>query len=786
MTTPPTGGTIGSGGYESGDDFVAARVTIDVPTEGIAGLREITQEMDRFRTSVEAANRSSETFSSYLQRIGEAAQQATTGLANVVEMMQRNAELQNQATVSGAGGPQPQLNAPPQYTNPWAGQSLGLGGGGGGAMGMGVSEDVNTQLNALRTQNPRAFINKMAATGQYRMGDIPAASPSGVDIQGAADRIGQRAQIQQEGADGTGGMGGIGSRAGRMGAVAQQVLNEISPGSNPLGVSGMIQRGLGGLGGLGTLSNMAGMGGAIGRVAGMALPAAGVLGVAAAGYGLVQGAGGIYQDYKNMGMVRGGGAAEGVGYEIGIRTLAMNPFISGDQARQIIQQGLREGYTGKEFDTVTQMVASNLKDFNIQIADSFALVRKNVVEGGQSMLGLASDLGILKGVAAGGGYRSMPAMVNDYQSTSAALISAGMSGTQAAAAATTAATMFSDNAVLAGQGAPTVAAMMSPNNLAMIRYQGGADVPAGLMPGAMSYMMSDEAITQGGMNVLKRYAMLFWNSAGKPQPRSGVAYYNAVERWRMRAVSMGMPWAEDKQKAEEMFFLIVQGKDPVKDANAKNEEVEKEQSELKQRNPLSMTGGGLVSLGAAAGNLIGSTVGAIGGTVADVFTDNTSNIDDRWKDWATSANNRAGSVAAAFSPYKISTLDQINKEFGSTGYEVLNEKGEVVKDFMPTNATAMRNLSDGKYTWRPKGSTGKGMTLGDTPQGEGLKQIAGGKTEVSGQVTIGLTSEAQRLLRVQGSSTVPLTPHEEQANRGYGTATPNNPAPGYDMPRGGR
>ena len=53
----------GGGGFQYGDDFVAARVSIDIPTEGIAGLREITQEMDRFRTSVEAANRSSDTFS---------------------------------------------------------------------------------------------------------------------------------------------------------------------------------------------------------------------------------------------------------------------------------------------------------------------------------------------------------------------------------------------------------------------------------------------------------------------------------------------------------------------------------------------------------------------------------------------------------------------------------------------------------------------------------------------------------------------------------------------------
>lgn len=113
---------------QSGEDFVAARVSIDVPTEGIAGLREITQEMDRFRTSVEAANRSSDTFTGYLTRIAEAANQAAQAQQNVIGMLERTNEYQNQLVTGGAGGPAPRLNAGPQYENPFSEAMAGLGG----------------------------------------------------------------------------------------------------------------------------------------------------------------------------------------------------------------------------------------------------------------------------------------------------------------------------------------------------------------------------------------------------------------------------------------------------------------------------------------------------------------------------------------------------------------------------------------------------------------------------------------------------------------------------------
>lgn len=778
MTTPPTGGTMG--GFESGDDFVAARVTIDVPTEGIAGLREITQEMDRFRTSVESANRSSETFTSYLQRIAEAANQAATATQNMVQMLERNIDYQNRAVTAGAGGPVPQLNAPGQYAAPWAPNTLGLGGGGVGSAPA-YTPDVNTQLADLQNQNPRAYINKMAASGQYRMGDIAAASPTGMDIQNAATRIGQRVQLEQEGQVGPDGMGNIGSRAGRMGAVAQQVLNEISPGANPLGIPGMIQRGLG------AMSNMAGMGGMTGALARAAGPIAGGIGIGLAGYGLVQGAGGIYQDYKNMGAVRGGGAAEGVGYEMSIRAMAMNPFISGDQARQIIQQGLREGYTGKEFDTVTQMVATNLKDFNMQISDSFALVRKNVVEGGASMVSVATSLGAIKEMSKTG-YRSQPELQQAFKDTSAALIDAGMPGSQAGQTAMLSGAMYADNAVLAGTMDQNIQALAdNPQAMAFMKYRGGLDVPAGLMPGAMPFLMGEDAMVGGMDKMLRDIALQIHNVSGRPTKEGNpVAYANAVYRFQLRLRDIGIPWAGKRAKVQEMYDQAASGTNALKNAKDKKQESQATQTALQERNAVSRWGSGLGSGLAALGNQVLDTAGQIGGSVADLLTDNSENIDNRFSGLATRTRERLNDNSAS-SPYKIPALEAIRREYGSKGFEVLDANSQVVK-FDEGNREQMGKLSSGEFKVRPKGSSGGGYSLSELPTAAGgdLKQIMGGKTEVSGQVTIGLTPEAQKMLKVQGGNSVKLTPHEEQANRGYGQATPNNAPPGYDLPRGGR
>lgn len=780
MTTPPSGGTIGGGGFQSGDDFIAARVTIDIPTEGISGLREITQEMDRFRTSVESANRSSETFSSYLMRIAEAANQAATAQENLVQMLERTTDYQNRAVTSGAGGPVPQLNAGPQYVNPFAGAELGMGGGGGAASA--TPQDVNTQLAALQNNNPRAYINKMAASGQYRMGDIPASSPTGMDIQNAASRISQRTQLTSEGEAGLGTMGEIGSRAGRMGAIAQQVLNEINPGANPLGVPGMIQRGLGAMGQYGAGALGGGLGAGMGRLGALAGPISGAVGLGLAGYGIVQGAGGIYQDYKNMGSVRGGGAAEGFGYEMSIRAMAMNPFISSDQSRQIIQQGLREGYTGKEFDTVAQFVAHNLKEMNMSVSQSFEMTRKNVQEGGMDMAALAATLQELKTLSQNGA-RSLPELLAGYQQTSSSLISSGMTGPAASTAALTAGQAFSESQVSKGSGEGLVAAMMSsPQGLAMMKYQGGLQVPTGVMPGAMPFLMNTQeeggAAAQASENVIKQWALRYWNAAGKP--KQGTAQWaNAVYRWQMWLQSIGVPWANDPPKVKEWFIsLTEQGRSPMSEGAGKAQEAITENTQPRDQSMMDRI----------SGTIAGDVNEKFGrgrvllGMASDFITGKWQGL-DKYLERAGEVSDKADIMRAP--GQRMPVLSSIQDAYGPNGYEMVDGSGKVVQ-FSQTNADQMKQFSSGELKWRPKGSTGEGFTARETSglSSDQVKSMAGGgKTEVSGSVTITLSPEAQKLLQVQGGSRVQLTPHEQQANAGYGQAAPNNAPPGYETRR---
>ena len=79
------------GGFTSGEDFVAARVSIDVPTEGIQSLREMSQAIDRFRTATESAGRSSASFVGYIQQLIQAGNQATEVHRNLAAQLERTA-----------------------------------------------------------------------------------------------------------------------------------------------------------------------------------------------------------------------------------------------------------------------------------------------------------------------------------------------------------------------------------------------------------------------------------------------------------------------------------------------------------------------------------------------------------------------------------------------------------------------------------------------------------------------------------------------------------------------
>ena len=128
-----TGG--GGSGMDFGDDYVAARLSIDIPTEGVSGLRELNTEIERFHTAMEAAIRSDMT--GYLDRMADAAKNAAEMQTNLTQQLSIFLSMQGHPgggapAIHGAGvppGPIPNGGLPtpgggPGYPGMYGGQNF--------------------------------------------------------------------------------------------------------------------------------------------------------------------------------------------------------------------------------------------------------------------------------------------------------------------------------------------------------------------------------------------------------------------------------------------------------------------------------------------------------------------------------------------------------------------------------------------------------------------------------------------------------------------------------------
>lgn len=734
MTTPG-----GSSPFQQGDDFVTLRLSMDIPGDAVTGIRTLVQEVNLLRTSTEAASRSQDSFVKMLEAQAGAADRAAAAIRNL-----------SAAQTTG----QPQLNAPPQYVSPFAGTTAGMGMGRTPAS----APEAQEMLNELRETNPRAYINKMAASGWVRSGDVT--TPTEEGLTAATQRISNREQALR------GQLGGRGiaeqvlsEYGGAEGETARRAVSGMSPATQQaVGPAEQATRRAAGRvpggaeGGGGGLIDALGFGGGLGGVMKALGPIGTGLGAAALGYGLFQRTGEAIQGARAMGSIRGGGVGEGLGYETSIRAMAANPFITNEQARQIVQQGLREGYTGREFDTITGFVAQNLKDMNMDISSSFELLRKNVNEGGQSLNGLNTNLRDLQELSKAGA-TSLPDLIKGFAATSAAGINAGMPGAQAAQMAMAAANVNNVQG-LQGTGQQLVQSMLQPQNLPFLQYQGGLQVPPGVLPGALPFMVGGTDMVQASSNVIKGWATQYWTQAGRPAEGTA-AYYNALVLWQMRLRAQGVPWANDAAQVKAYFHqYTIEGTDPFTQGI---QDTQKQQQKLEYRAPTSRVSAAQRDSGPTVWDELKKIPGLLG--------------------LGSSQDEQVG--------YHNAALDQVLAAYDDKGgITVLDESGKPIK-FDRKNRDQVEKLINNQYTWRPATQKdGRGYTLAEGPTAP--SSAAGGTTNVSGQVTIGLTPEARKLLSTP--QTIQLTPHEQAANAGAtdgngNVMAPNNPPPGYGGPR---
>ena len=757
-------------GFISGDDFVAARISIDVPTEGLASLRELTQEIERFRTNTESASRTADSFTQYLKASAEAAEHAASAQAGLISQLQKMADVQQRIASGSAtsGG----ITVPQGHVDPFASSPTGKGGA-----APQTTPNADQQVEALRARDPRTYLNQQSAIGNVRPGDITGGSPA--EIQQATERVAAReqanAQRQQEnpaalptpkGGDPTTGM--INQAAG----LAKTVMGAAAPGGS---VQGILAAGAQVAGvAAGSSAAATGLGGAL---AGLINPVSLGLTGALAGYGLTQFAGEELQGYKNMGSIRGGGAMQGMGYEMSIRAMAMDPFLTTEQSRQVIQSALSEGYTGQTFDTVTKFIASNIKEMNMSVNDSVKLLRTNVNEGGESIAGLASSMALLK-EASKTGATSLPELQASYASGTEAMIKGGgLSGPQASQAMLTLNNVWKDDQTLKLKAGEIVSGLStSPQGQMAAMTLSGTPIPTGALPGTFFERMPDggQAATFG---MLKRIAQMAQQGSGGDEANGAWLF----QMYLQRIANIQL----DRAEARKMYLDLLSGKNPLEEGKQEAQKAAANATRPQWRSPLEIMGGTLYDVGKQLTDIPRSefnlATSILGGKGWD-------DVKRRFGDVKTALSGQ-DMVTGKGNARHIPMMDRIVDAYGPGGIEILDEKNRAIA-FDQTNGAQLQGLSEGKYTWRPKGAQGQGTKLSDTPMEGNIKELmAQGKQPVSvqGSVTLDLTPEARRALTPQGGTNViQLTPHERQSNAGYGNARPNNAAPGETTMTRGR
>lgn len=242
--------------------------------------------------------------------------------------------------------------------------------------------------------------------------------------------------------------------AGRISSDASntsRVINATTVGDALQGAEGLLSS-------QGLLGAAADSRGLLGGVGGAALRAVPYIGGAYLAYQGVSNLAESAAETTSLGRMGSGGFQEGLQYRAAIQQMALNPFLTTEQSRQIVLSALNEGYTGKEFDTMTDFMATNLADMNMSVSDSVKLLQGNVEESGQSVESLSMQLKTMNS-SISGATSGQDLLQEQFVKLTQQGVQLGMSGAASGQFGMIGANMFQDKGpngereVLAGTGA---------------------------------------------------------------------------------------------------------------------------------------------------------------------------------------------------------------------------------------------------------------------------------------------------------------------------------------------
>ena len=103
-----------------------------------------------------------------------------------------------------------------------------------------------------------------------------------------------------------------------------------------------------------------------------------------------------YADYQKEGQKRGLSGTDAALFKVQqdaeIKALALDPWISTEQARQLVMAGLNTGAKGDNYDKITDFLTENLRDMNVSVSKSMQLMKASVSEGSMSIENLSATM----------------------------------------------------------------------------------------------------------------------------------------------------------------------------------------------------------------------------------------------------------------------------------------------------------------------------------------------------------------------------------------------------------
>ena len=517
------------------------------------------------------------------------------------------------------------------------------------------------------------------------------------------------------------------------------------------------------------LNRVAGVGRGITR-------AGAVVGLAAGAGTATQEVGEWMQRHRNVGLVRGGGFQEGFAFEAGIRQMAMNPFLSTEQSRRIMMEALSKGYTGKEFDTITEFMAQNLRDLNIDTATSMRMVTQQRNIGGQSMESIEMDLRDIKRFIQENpeNRRTLPEAIEGYQQRTETGIAAGFSGQTASRLAEMGTAIYADSGLM--KNVPTALVDGGANSLAAQQLVSEHLPQTG---GTPFDVVSDTLNRPGGEREFfeasgKAIEQLARNYAPELQSPDETTKRNAVKSF-MNEINYAWPQMQlDENMARQMLDDALSEGGLSGKWLQQAESYEKSETGGPGANPGVGTKigdaiqGGVSAVASGTASLLGALIP--GGRIGDA-------IDRRANQWDEEAEERA---ALSRTPWMNPAVkDFITKQANAKEVMVKGKDGQEM-----SLMDAMNNQQEEILKGLPTGDTQVRMPGSEEWSNftEAANQAQAGEAQ-KGSTLIDLTERAAEYLKVvQGDD--PRTPSQQGADTGRDGYSRQEPKPGENP--GGR